>query len=747
MNKTARLYLLCLSTLVLLVGAVSVLDETSPRWLDRTLLGVVLDAQQPPAQAPPQTPANQQPQAPANQQPSVTFRAETNFVEVHAIVTDEKGAFVKDLTQADFEVYEDGRLQAPTVFSMVDLAIERPFTPVNAGAPIEPDVRATTRTFDGRIYIFLLDDLHTYVTRTNNVRELVKRFIDQYMATDDLAAVVFTSGRQESGQELTNNRQLLKAAVDRFQGQKLPSAGAEKLAIHLREAANETDPDTGGSAPIRTVEGLQRANSIRDPYDEQRAFNARRSFDAIQNVSQWLADVQGRRKALLFFSEGFDYDIYQPFFINRQSDLIITEAREAVAAAQRANVNVYGIDPRGMSQFGEMMEISSRSDYPQLDYGTFRGQLRELLLAQESLISLSDETGGIPIVNSGDLAGGLARIVLDNSRYYLLGYYSDSTKWSRNRFLKIEVKVKRPGLQIRSRKGYLPPDTRAIARTAEADLKNGTTPALRAALNKPVPIGDLPFRAFAGPLRAADNKGQVLVAVEIDGAGLRYVEKDGRFVESVEVSIVAADQRAKVQGGDRQTFNLNLMPETRERVNRAGVRLISQVALPPGRYQIRIGAHEATGGAVGTLPYDLEIPDYAKTPFSLSGIFLTSSSAGAYATGSTETDWNGLLPSPPVATRVFSPSDTITWFTEVYDNSSDAAHGITFTSTIQDAADGRTIVQSRDTRVVQRRGQGHGFTTDYPLRDLKPGTYVLRVEAASTLGGQMAQRDLLFEVK
>ena len=93
-----------------------------------------------------------------------------------------------------------------------------------------------------------------------------------------------------------------------------------------------------------------------------------------------------------------------------------------------------------MSQFGEMMEISARSDYPQLDYGTFRGQLRELLLAQESLISLSEETGGIPIVNSGDLAGGLARIVLDNSRYYLLGYYSDSTRWSRNRFMKIEVR-------------------------------------------------------------------------------------------------------------------------------------------------------------------------------------------------------------------------------------------------------------------------------------------------------------------
>src|SRR5688500_3808930 len=393
------------------------------------LAAAIVSAQQTPQQGG----ATQQ--SSAGQRPAVTFRTETNFVEVHAIVTDQKGAFVKDLAREEFEVYEDGRLQSPTVFSLVDVPLEKPFVPLNATAPIEPDVRATTRTFDGRIYILLLDDLHTNVTRTNNVREVAKRFINEYLGVNDLAAVVYTSGRQESGQELTGSRRLLTAAIDRFQGQKLPSAGAEKLALHRQQIASQ-EGLSDESQEIRTPEGLQQARSIRDPFDQERAANARRSLQAIETVAGWMADVQGRRKALLFFSEGFDYDIYQPFFINRQSDLIITEAREAVAAAQRANVNVYGIDPRGMSQFGEMMEISARSDYPQLDYGTFRGQLRELLLAQESLISLSDETGGIPIVNAGDLAGGLGRIVLDNSRYYLLGYYSDSTKWSRNRFLK-----------------------------------------------------------------------------------------------------------------------------------------------------------------------------------------------------------------------------------------------------------------------------------------------------------------------
>jgi hypothetical protein len=472
-------------------------------------------------------------------------------------------------------------------------------------------------------------------------------------------------------------------------------------------------------------------------------------MEAIQNVARWMADVQGRRKALLFFSEGFDYDIYQPFDIGRESSALVAEAQETAAAAQRANVNVYGIDPRGMSQFGEMIEINDRSDYPQLDYGTFRGQLRELLLAQESLISLSDETGGIPIVNSGDLAGGLGRIVLDNSRYYVLGYYSDSAKWSRNKFLKIEVKLKRPGLRVRARKGFLPPDARALARAAEADVKAGTTPALRAALSKPVPIGDLPMRVFAAPLRGTSDKGSVVIAMEIDGSALQFQPRDGRFVESLEVSIVAADQRARVQGGDRQTFNLNLMPETHARVSRTGVRLLSQLELPPGRYQIRVGAHEATGQAVGTVPYDVEVPDYARTPFALSGVLLTSSSAGVLTTANQDADWSGLLPSPPVVTRTFSPAETLTWFAEVYDNSSQQAHAINFTTSVQDARDGRTLLTSRDNRVIQAgsRGIAQGFTTSLPLRDLVPGRYVLHVEATSTAAGQTAARDVLFEIR
>jgi len=364
-------------------------------------------------------------------------------------------------------------------------------------------------------------------------------------------------------------------------------------------------------------------------------------------------------------------------------------------------------------------------------------------------MTLAEETGGLAIVNSGDLAGGLGRIVLDNSRYYLLGYYSDSTEWSRNRFMEIDVRVKRPGVEVRARKGFLPPDLRAVESAREEAIESGASPAMTAALGKPVPLGDLPMRVFAAPLRGLDGNGSVLVALEIDGPSLRFEELDGRFVESVEVSIMAADARGRVRGGEDKTFNLNLMPETHERISRTGVRLMSQLELPPGRYQIRVGGHEATGNAIGTVPYDLVVPDYDEMPFALSGVLLTSSAADSFATANEDADWTGLLPSPPVVTRTFGTSETLTWFAEVYDDSSPAPHTILYTATVQDAIDGRTLGRSEDSRTIAASAgrQAHGFTTSLPLSDFTPGPYVLRVAASSTVGDHSAWRDILFEVR
>ena len=682
-------------------------------------------------------------------QQQLTFRSDINAVEVHAVVTDARGNFVKDLSRDDFEIYEDGRLQPPLTFALVDVPVLPPLSVANSAEPIEPDVRSTSRTFDGRLYVIVLDDLHTTTLRSPLVREAARTFVERHFGANDLAAVIYTSGRQDLAQELTGNRRLLRAAVEKFQGQKLPSASIERLGVHFREREMEgSRSESGDGGSSSNSNG--RSTRVDDPLDPERGFNARRALDTIKDVAQWMADVPGRRKALVLFSEGIDYDIYD-VFNNRSASSLIDDARQTIAAAQRGNVSIYAVDPRGLTQLGdESITVGSLPQDPNLDYGTPLGLQRELLLAQESLLSLAEETGGLAIVRTNDVAGGLGRIVRDNSHYYMLGYTTDVTR-APGKFRKIEVRVKRPGLTVRARRGYVPPDPKAAARKRETQVKAGTSPALAAALNNPLPVGDLPVRVFAAPFKSATStNGSVLIAIELDGRALKYQQKDDRFLEKVEVSIVAADHQGKVRGSDRQTLDLKLKPETRQKLeNGSGVRLLSRIELPPARYQLRIGVHESTGGGISTVPFDLEVPDYSKTKFDMSGLVLTSTGAASLVTAKPDPILQDVFPAPPIATRTFAREEMMGVFAEVYDASAPSPHGVDFTINIRSVADGRVVFNSRENRTAEAgKLRTLGYKAEIPLRDLPAGAYVLRVEAASLLDKAVtAVKEVPFEVR
>src|SRR5438046_4291027 len=103
------------------------------------------------------------------------------------------------------------------------------------------------------------------------------------------------------------------------------------------------------------------------PADQERAYNARTSLSTLKTVADWFASVRGRRKAILFVSEGIDYDITdlipQSGSTHRSATEIIDETRETIAAATRSNVAIYGIDPRGLTDLGdESIEIGSFPD-------------------------------------------------------------------------------------------------------------------------------------------------------------------------------------------------------------------------------------------------------------------------------------------------------------------------------------------------------------------------------------------------
>jgi len=677
---------------------------------------------------------------------SPTFKTDVNLVEVHAVVTDERGEFVRDLTRDDFEIFESGKLQTPSVFHLVDVPMVEHGRRTAIHALVDPDVRSTSARFEGRLYVLMLDDLHTSALRSQLVKRAARQFVERHLADGDLAAVVYTSGRSDAGQELTPSRRLLMAAVDRFQGQKLPSLTAERLAVHLndrdmeRAAAGSSGDGSSSSSPGST--------RVDDPRDAERGMNAQRALGAVRNVARWLSDVPGRRKSLVLFSEGIEYDIYD-VFNNRAASSIMADAREAIAAAQRANVTIFAVDPRGLSQLGdEAITIQSLSDDPRVDYGTPRGFANELLMAQESLISLAQETGGVAIVRTNDIAGGLSRIERETSRYYVLGYVADPSL-SPGKFRTIDVKVKRPGLKVRARRGYVPADLKA-AEKRDLGLKPGTSPAVAAAIMNPVPVGDLPVRVWAAPFKGKGKLGSVAIAVEIDGAALKYQQRDDRFFEDLEASIVAADHDGKVRGSDRQTLNLKLKPETHKILSSGGgVRMLSRIELPPARYQIRIGVHESNGGTVGTVPIDVEVPDYAKLPFGLSGLVLTSSAAPRLITPRPDPLLKDVLPLPPVSTRVFGKDEVISTFAEIYDRSTPASHQVDVKLSVLPLGGTIPVFTATETRDMEASStvRVHGYKAEIPAKDLAPGDYVLRLEASSRAGNQTVVREVPLTIR
>src|ERR1700716_581840 len=120
------------------------------------LLGSVLTAGQAPAPPPPQQPP--------------TFKVRVDYVEVDVVVTDRPGNLVRDLKKEDFQVLEDGKSQSITNFARVYFPFERAYRPLFAASPIEPDVKTNERPFDGRIYVMVIDDLHTRFGRSQRVK-------------------------------------------------------------------------------------------------------------------------------------------------------------------------------------------------------------------------------------------------------------------------------------------------------------------------------------------------------------------------------------------------------------------------------------------------------------------------------------------------------------------------------------------------------------------------------------------------
>jgi hypothetical protein len=256
-------------------------------------------------------------------------------------------------------------------------------------------------------------------------------------------------------------------------------------------------------------------------------------------------------------------------------------------------------------------------------------------------------------------------------------------------------------------------------------------------LNSPLQQAGLTLSVAAAAFDAP--KENVAVTVEIVGRNLQFKPEKGLFTNTVEVSMLPLEARGKAQQGRRSEVKLNLKPQTAQIMSATAVRMAPRLTLPPGRYQLRVAAKES-GGTTGSVFYDLEVPDFTKEKFNMSGIVLTAATAQITPTAEPDNVLKPVLPGPPTTRREFYPIDVLALYAEVYDRQiTDVPHTVDVTTRLVNDT-GKEVFRTADARsskeyqlAGQKTGGFFGYSTQVPLADIPPGRYVLQVEAKARL--------------
>lgn len=665
-------------------------------------------------------------------QPPV-FRSGVELVEVAVVVRGSDGRLLTGLTRADFEVLDDGVAQTVTAFNRVSIPIVRTAS-LPPQASIAPDVASNEHVAESRIFVLVLDALHVAPHRTRDVRKHARQFIEEFVGPGDLVAVASPGGLAAATQDFTSDKSRLLAAVDQFSGSKLRSATVER------------DAEARG---IILHEG-------RDPADGERVDRARSLTNVLEALAGHLDRIEGRRKALLLFSEGSDYNVGDVMGVaERYASDVSTAMQRAVRALMRTNVSMYAIDPRGLSSAeGDRVEAPLFSQPAATNNLANPGVEGEYALSIRSLRDLAEPTGGFAAIDANSFGGAFARIVEESSDYYVLGF--TPSKPSRpGQYREIAVRVSRPGAQVIARKGYMlatsasarastlepSPDAQpawrpgrpagrpggmaSIEAPAPVAAQNAKSNELTLLLASPLPRAGLPLRLQAIPFMGDAKKATVQIVVEILGKTLQFSERGGRFDERLDLAMLTIDDRARASNGKSATIDLHLTTAELDRVKQTGARWLSRIELPPGRHQIRVAGRALRSGTTGLITVDLDVPRFDVAGLGMSGITLTSLPSVLMVTRG-ESQLERTLKTPPSAARTFVAGDRITAAVEVYVPAG-SRNALEVVGRLEPIDGSETTASS--TRVAIPPGPARGEEVAFPFDtgSLRPGRYLLRI--------------------
>jgi VWFA-related protein len=611
-----------------------------------------------------------QPAAQQQQEDEDVVRITTNLVQVDAVVTDKSGNQVTDLKPEEFEITEDGRPQTVTNFSYIDINPksapgQQPVASTPAGispARVRPqDVRRTI--------VMVVDDLGMSFESMASVRSALRKFVDEQMQPGDLVAIVRTSGGIGALQQFTTDRTRLQTLVSRLKWNPTGRGGVSSINMNDRKEIAAG----GGATVAETIKSLNfiigglknmpGRKSLLLFSDSFLVFESTRNSDLARSEKAMSKVDMDAIKSKSNTDDAVGKLVEQRIDAIQDRNVFINEATQLanpvallgnlIENANRASVVVYTVDPRGMQAYSPTAESGDKGmvvkDTEATQYNAvLQDRTQKYWETQVGLGYVAKQTGGFLISNTNDISKGLQRIMGDLKGYYLIGYRPSEDTFKAGgskQFRSIKVRVKRPGLTVRSRNGFY--NVTEEQRRAEPKSRSEV---LLSAINSPFTAGDINLRLtslFSNDPRSGSFMRSMLY-VDVSGFSFKP-DAEGWQTAAMEVLAMTFSETGEEMDKMARAETIQARGATYQRLLRNG--LVYSFDIPvkkPGSYQLRIAVRDPATDRIGTATQFIEVPDLSKARLALSGIYARGAEAAATSAASgANTETVGLLSAPP----------------------------------------------------------------------------------------------------
>ncbi len=557
------------------------------------------------------SPAANPPEISQHEAPA-TFSSRVNLVSVPVVIRDRDGRSVGSLRQEDFQLFDKGKNQLITKFTIeTSNQFEKAEAPAEPTPP-SPDAPAAPSplkpTLPTRFVAYFFDDVHMKAGDLLNARQAAHQHLDKAFDAATRAAVFTTSGRFT--QDFTSDVQSLRSVINRIQPWTTSKPDKDQDCIYISyyvadQLVNKSlalgPGRVNANDPLMRAVLVQATPCVSEPSElipavwaaAQRALNAGRyeggtALTTIQDLIRSMSSLPGNRM-IVMVSPGFIFADDQRFIENDIFDKAI-----------RANVVINTLDVRGLytppgMQASDKGYLGSASAA-----ALMQADSDEASRTGDTLAEFAYATGGTFFHNDNGLREGLDRLAARPEYVYVLGFSPDNLK-NDGSYHTLKVKVKTAvNLEVEARRGYWAPN-HAVGPAEQAREE------IRDTVFSRDEMSEIPIKLNTEFFKPDPTKAELAVETKVNVKGLRFMKSGDRNQDNLVVVTGLFNQNGRFVKGTQRTIDFKLLDQTLEVVRNGGLTVKETFDVPPGDYVVRVVVRDSTGRTMAAHNEGVEI--------------------------------------------------------------------------------------------------------------------------------------------